>query len=99
MRRSGGNVLRRFASEYAAEMESRGATVTVSQAPDKPQMPTEVIAQDIAAIAEAMKKIDGGKLTRKALVILLAHETKLAQKNIKAVLDALHALGKLYLKP
>lgn len=87
-----------YMSTYAAAAASKGVTVVVTQSPDKEKIPTEIIAQDIAAIAAAMKNINKGRLNTKGLLVILSHASGLAQKEVKVVLEAMRDLEKTYLK-
>jgi len=62
------------------------------------KIPTEIMAESIVEISVAMKRISKGDLNEKALVILIAHATKLPQYEVENVLHALEDLEKLYLK-
>lgn len=62
------------------------------------EVPTEVIAQAIADIADSMRRINAGRLTRKAIVTLLADDTKLGKGTVETVLMSLTDLEKTYLK-
>lgn len=67
--------------------------------PEGEEIGAEILATGIIDIAAAMKRINATRLSRKALVILLAHETKLPQYQVERVLDALDDLERLYCKP
>lgn len=56
------------------------------------------IAENIATLADAVNASLGGKLKKKALVVLLANSTKLSQSQITAVLDALSTLKEDWLE-
>lgn len=72
--------------------------VTVKQDPDKP-VTTEILAQAIVDIAAAMKRIDQGRLTRRALTVLLKDQTGVPMGTIDAIFNALASLERTYLKP
>jgi hypothetical protein len=61
-------------------------------------MPTEVIADSIVAIANGMRKLRAGRLTDKALVILLHHASGVGQREIQTVLNAMAELEHTYLR-
>lgn len=71
--------------------------LTVVQDAEKP-VEQEVLAQAIIDISAAMRKLSAGKLNRKAIVVLLAHATKLRLFEITMVLDALEQLERDYCK-
>lgn len=71
----------------------------VEQKPDTDPVPYVVLAQSIAEIADAMKKIRATRLRQDTLVTLLAHTTKLPRKDITYVLNALDSLEIAHLKP
>lgn len=74
------------------------SVVKIKQQPDVPEVPAEVIAQSIEAIAAGMKKLNTTRLTRRALVILLAEQSHVNRGEVIKVLDALDALEKTWLK-
>lgn len=69
-------------------------------------MPQKITNDDIFApivhavkeVADAARDMKQSELSEKAILVLIAHETKLPQGEIKAVLDAAAKLDKLYLK-
>lgn len=67
--------------------------------PETPDRTAEIIAEDIARIAEGVQKIRAGRLNDRALVTLLAASTGLGHGTLKLVLDALETLDKTFLKP
>lgn len=67
--------------------------------PETPERTAEVIADDIASIAEGVRKLRAGRLTDKALVLLLSEASGVNRSNCFQVLDALATLDKKYLKP
>ena len=58
----------------------------------------EQIASTITNLADAVEALLKGPLNRKALLVLLAHSTKLPQKQVSDVLIAIQDLRKDYLK-
>lgn len=60
--------------------------------------PVEVIAKAILEIAEAMKKINASRLTRKAIVALIQANSKLPKSTIEIVLNNLDSLEETWLK-
>jgi siroheme synthase len=56
----------------------------------------EVLAAAIIKISEAADKLRKSGLNEKAIMILLHHETRVSQRDIKAVLSGLALLRKQY---
>lgn len=71
----------------------------IIQQEGKPEVPTEIIAQHIEAISKGMKEINAGRLTKKAIIVLLQNITGMAQSEIKKVLDAQEVMANVFLKP
>lgn len=94
-----GDWLDQYKNYISKEAAKRGIGVIVSQSPTKYPIPTEVIAQAVADIADGVKKINAGNLNRKGLLILLSHASGVPQRECKKVIDSLGDLGKRYLKP
>ena len=67
--------------------------------PETPERAAEVIADDIARIAEGVRKLRAGRLNDRALLLLLSHASGVGQTTCKLVFDALATLDKKYLKP
>lgn len=59
---------------------------------------TEILARDIEAVAKAARSLTGSRLREDALILLLSHSSKLSQKAVKQVLDAMKDLDRKYLK-
>lgn len=66
--------------------------------PEGEEIGAVVLATAIVEIAAGMKRINATRLSRKALLVLLSHETKLPQYQVDDVLNALGDLEKLYCK-
>jgi hypothetical protein len=58
----------------------------------------EVLATAIVSISDAVKRLYGGGLNRRAVVALIADDTKLGKGTIEAVLDSLLDLRRMYTK-
>lgn len=79
--------------------------VTVKQNPEK-EVPTEVLADSIVSIAAGLKKLRSGRLTDKALYLLIQHAAPnagrgggaISQAQIKAVFEGIEALERTFLK-
>jgi hypothetical protein len=64
------------------------------------EMPaTELIAQAIIDIAEGMRRLESSRLSRKALLVLISHQSKVPQRDINIVLNNLLDLERDWLKP
>lgn len=72
--------------------------VIVTQKPGA-EVPTEIIASSIKNISDGVRKIQGGRLNRKALLILLSHASGCSQKDCDAVVNAMGRLENIYLNP
>lgn len=82
------------------------AKVIVKQAPEK-EVPTEVLAASIVALAEGMRKLRAGRLTDKALFLLIQHAapnvggrgySPVSIKDIKAVFQGIENLEAEFIK-
>lgn len=64
----------------------------------KPGEPVEeeTLAASIRKISEALTKLTRSGLRREAVVILLHHETKISQRDIRQVLDTLGDLARRF---
>lgn len=80
--------------------------VRQSEEPAK-EIPTEVLASSIVAIAEGVRKLRAGRLNDKALLLLIQHAapnvgprnySPLSIKEIRAVLDGIESLETTYLR-
>jgi len=60
---------------------------------------TEELAQQINLLHDAVVALNGSKIRRKALLVLLAHLTGMGQREIERVLDGLGDLKNFALKP
>lgn len=58
-----------------------------------------LIADHIEAVSKASEQFRASRLKEKTILILLKHMTGLAERDIKAVLNAIPLLGKEYLNP
>ena len=56
------------------------------------------IAENISALSQSVQKLLGGKLTRKAIILLLAHSTSMPQYRVDDMLIALENLEKDWTK-
>jgi hypothetical protein len=65
---------------------------------DEKPVTKEILATSIIAISDAVKKLYDSGLNRRAVVALIADDTKLGKGTIDAVLDSLLDLRKTYTK-
>lgn len=82
--------------------------LNVKQTPEK-EVPTEVLATSITAIAEGVRKLRAGRLNDRALYLLVQdaspsvggkyNSSKLSMKEIKAVFAGIEDLERTFLKP
>ena len=61
-----------------------------------PPESTEILADSIVRISESLEKLSKSGLNHKAIVILIQASTKLAKRDIEAVLDAQKRLAGWY---
>lgn len=71
--------------------------VVVKQDGEKP-VEVEVLAAAIVEIGKAAKRLAQSSLNRKAVIVLLAHQTGIGQGVIKTVLDGISDLEATYLR-
>lgn len=69
--------------------------VTKSDPPET----TEILAEAITRISQGMTALSASGLNKRAIVVLLQAETKLSQRDITTVLDALPRLAGWYCRP
>ncbi len=78
--------------------------IVVTKAED---VPTEVLADSIVSIAQSMKKLRAGRLTDKALFLLIQHAApkpshgvggQVTQAHIRAVFEGIESLEATFLK-
>lgn len=65
--------------------------------PEEP-LTESVLAVAIADVSGSLKRLEKSGLNRKAVIALIADDTKLAKGTIKSVLDSLGDLAKTYTK-
>jgi uncharacterized protein (UPF0254 family) len=68
-------------------------TITVKTDEKNPE-PLEVLAQSIIDVANAFDKINNGRISQHAIIVLIKDSTGLSQRDIKAVLIACENLKK-----
>ena len=79
----------------------------VKQNPEK-ELPTEVLAESILAISQGVKKLRAGRLTDRALLLLIQDAapnvggkfgtTKISMKEIRAVFEGIESLERAFIK-
>lgn len=62
----------------------------------EPEDPQLTLAADIRKISESMKRLTNSGLTKRAVMILLKHDTGLSLRQIEAVIDGLDDLARKY---
>lgn len=63
------------------------------------EIPTEILAESIQAIADGMKKMRNGRLNDRAIIMLIQHSTSgISQRQIKDVLNSIENLASTYLR-
>lgn len=62
------------------------------------EMPVEVLAEEIAKISAAMKRMNETRLTRDAIVALIHDNSRVSKSIIKIVLNNLDSLEATWLK-
>jgi len=82
---------------WACLRPAHGAGVKVVQKDDAP-VEKEVLATAIVSISDAVEKLYKTGLNRKAVVALIADDTKLGKGTIETVLSSLLDLRKTYTK-
>lgn len=78
-------------------MSNAQSKVSVQQDADNPVEKT-VLAQAIVDISRAAKRLSDSGLNRRAIEILLHHESRIPLRDIKTTLDCLKNLEKVYCK-
>ena len=74
--------------------DARRVTVVKSEPPES----TEILAEAVVRLGEAVKKLDASGMNRKAIVLLLHDATKVSKTEINAILDAIPRLRGWYCK-
>lgn len=81
--------------------------VSVKQTPER-EVPTEVLAASIVSISEGIKRLRAGRLTDRALYLLIQDASpniggrygsqKLSMKEIRAVFEGIDSLERMFIK-
>ena len=58
----------------------------------------ETIAESIKTLANSVRAFMGGKLNKRAILVLLANATRMQQQEVEKVLEAVENLDKTFLK-
>lgn len=69
--------------------------VKVIKNQDKPET-TEILAEAVIKIGESMDKLYSSGMNKKAIIVLIANDTKLGKGTIETVLDSLKTLKGYY---
>lgn len=77
-----------------AAADARRVQVVKSDPPES----TEILAEAIVRLGEAVRKLDASGMNRKAIVLLLHDATKVNKTDIAAILDAIPRLRGWYCK-
>jgi 2-phosphoglycerate kinase len=62
------------------------------------EIPVEIRAESIKEISEAVRKLRAGRLTDRAIILLIHDHCGVGKPAIKAVLDGMQTLSKRYIK-
>lgn len=76
----------------------KGATARNIPTPETP-VTKEVLADAILKISDAAKQLEKSGLNKRAIIALIADDTKLGKGTINTVLNSLEDLAKNYAKP
>lgn len=79
-------------------MDKAKSPIKIVPAEGNEPLPVQIIEDSIVEIARAMKAINNTRLTRKALVILIHHHSRISQKDIEVVLNNLELMESIWLK-
>ncbi len=71
--------------------------VKVKQLPEQ-KIPVEIMAESIKEISDGIKKMRSGKLTDRAIILLIHDHCNVSFKDIKSVMDSMQELSSIYLK-
>lgn len=77
-------------------MPKTPAGSAVSPAPD-PHL--AALSDEIERVAKAVQSLKSGRLTEKALYLLISHQAKVSASTVRVVLEAAARLDSTYLKP
>lgn len=80
-----------------SKSEERRKAIQMTPEEKKAKETVEAIAQEIAKLSRQVSALLGGRLNRKAIVILLASMTQMTHATISQVLEAIEGLEKKYL--
>jgi hypothetical protein len=71
--------------------------VVIQQDPSQ-TVETPVLAQAIVDIGKAAQKLSASGLNRKAILLLISHDSKVPQRDVTYVLDSIQYLAHTYCK-
>lgn len=69
--------------------------VRIKKNEENPETP-EILAEAIVRIGEGLQKLSASGLNKKAIIVLVQDRTKLPQRDIESVIDALAQLKGWY---
>jgi hypothetical protein len=69
--------------------------IKVEQDPEKP-VETKVLAQAIVDVGKAARALAASGLNQKAIMVLVAHDSKQPQYVVKTILESLSVLARTY---
>lgn len=77
--------------------KSTKQTVTIKRNEENPE-PLEIIAKSIIDVSKAFEAIEKSRVSQRVIVLLIHDKTKIAQRDIVAILDIVPRLKDIYLK-
>lgn len=78
-------------------MGKKQSTVTVKQNTEN-HIPIEILADSILEISNGVRKMRSGRLTDKAIILLISDNCTVGKPAIKEVLESMQSLSFRYLK-
>lgn len=69
------------------------------QKPDAPEIPVEIFAQDVSAIAAGMRKLSSSRIRRDVLEHLVSWKSGVGIVETRKILDHVERLDTLLIKP
>lgn len=83
--------------------------IVVKQDVDADEVPVEILANEITAMAESVRRLRAGRLNERALILLIQNaapgikkrmgNVPISSKQVRAVLDGIDSLEREYLRP
>lgn len=72
--------------------------IQIKQNPDD-LIPVVVLAREIESICAGVRRLCAGRMNDRALLLLIQHSSKVSAKSLRAVIDGIENLERLYLRP